>query len=541
MASAFYQVTDNVRAVADGEALPLGPHVLQFVHTPFVHWPETMMTYETTQRVLFSCDGFGGYGALQGGIFDDQYADISFYEREALRYYVNIVAVFSRSVLRALEKLSGIPVDVVAPSHGLIWRKRPDRIIELYRRWAGYATGEREPGLTLLYGSMYGNTEKMMNAVAQGASKVGIPVEIYDVARTHVSYILPALWLYRGVIVGAPTYEGGLFPPIAHALDVAVRKKVQNRKAAYFGSYGWGGGAEQEFRRLAETMKWEILEAFTFRERPDGGGPPTGRGIWGNGLPAQWRAGRKTGRRPLGRRPAFIPPSHSDDAAGRPAAAGRSPAGGSVPPRLYQKGPSLLGRTSGRSHPQTRQEQFVRRNLRRAQNQPEVVQPLGELHNLLRSASVEHVHRDWGLGRNAVEDPPLHPTPYRQHTDLNRYPPVLPLVANDLLRRLGDGEAAGQGVIPQHHIVDQAVDGNARRLKVRPDEGAKGRDVRLHHLASHDKAAGRCPQHMSNPQICGPSAEVFYGHPLPVPLIGNSAGRAKKRRLFFIAAAKPPQ
>ncbi|RME37342.1 MAG: MBL fold metallo-hydrolase, partial [Thermoflexia bacterium] len=106
MASAFYQITDNVRAVADGEALPLGPHVLQFVHTPFVHWPETMMTYETTQRVLFSCDGFGGYGALQGGIFDDQYADISFYEREALRYYVNIVAVFSRSVLRALEKLS---------------------------------------------------------------------------------------------------------------------------------------------------------------------------------------------------------------------------------------------------------------------------------------------------------------------------------------------------------------------------------------------------------------------------------------------------
>ncbi|MDW7992334.1 MAG: FprA family A-type flavoprotein [Anaerolineae bacterium] len=268
MVASFYQITDNVRAVADGETLHLGPHVLQFVHTPFVHWPETMMTYETTQRVLFSCDGFGGYGALQGGIFDDQYADISFYEREALRYYVNIVATFSRAVLRALEKLSGIPVDVVAPSHGLIWRKEPGRIIELYRRWAGYASGDVERGIALLYGSMYGNTEKMMNAVAQGASKAGIPVEIYDVARTHVSYILPALWTYRGVIVGAPTYEGGLFPPMAHALDVAARKKVQNRKAAYFGSYGWGGGGEQEFRRLAEAMKWEVLETFTFRGGP---------------------------------------------------------------------------------------------------------------------------------------------------------------------------------------------------------------------------------------------------------------------------------
>jgi anaerobic nitric oxide reductase flavorubredoxin len=270
MVAAFYQVTENVRVVEDGEMLPLGPHVLQFFHTPFVHWPETMMTYETTQRVLFSCDGFGGYGALQGAIFDDQCADISFYEREALRYYVNIVATFSRPVLRALEKLSGIPVDVVAPSHGLIWRRDPGRIIELYRQWAGYATGEGNPAVTLLYGSMYGNTEKVMNAVAQGVSRAGVPVEVYDVARTHISYILPALWLNRGVIVGAPTYEGNLFPPMAHALDVAARKRIQNRKAAYFGSYGWGGGGEQEFRRLAETLKWEVLDTFIFKGGPTG-------------------------------------------------------------------------------------------------------------------------------------------------------------------------------------------------------------------------------------------------------------------------------
>ncbi len=268
MLAAFYQVEEGIRVVEDGETLSLGTHTLQFFHTPFVHWPETMMTYETTQRVLFSCDGFGGYGALQGAIFDDQCDDPRFYERESLRYFVNIVAVFSRPVLKAIDRLKDLPIEVIAPSHGLVWRKDPNRIVELYRKWAGYATGEAELGVTLLYGSMYGNTEQVMNAVAKGVSEAGVPVEIFDVARTHASYILPSLWLRRGVIVGAPTYEGGLFPPMAHLLDVVARKRIFNRKAAYFGSYGWGGGAKREFARLAESLHWEVVETFDFRGGP---------------------------------------------------------------------------------------------------------------------------------------------------------------------------------------------------------------------------------------------------------------------------------
>ncbi|HIE39165.1 MAG TPA: FprA family A-type flavoprotein [Anaerolineales bacterium] len=268
MLEAFYQVTEGVRVVEDGERLSLGSHTLQFFSTPFVHWPETMMTYEVTHRVLFSCDGFGGYGALQGAIFDDRCGDPALYEREALRYYVNIVAVFSRPVLKAIERLKDVPIEVIAPSHGLIWRKDPGRIIELYRKWAGYATGEREMGVTLLYGSMYGNSEQMMNAVAQGVSQAGVPVEIFDVARTHTSYVLPSLWVRQGVIVGAPTYEGGLFPPMAHTLDIAVRKRILNRKAAYFGSYGWSGGARREFARLAESLKWEVVDTFEFHGGP---------------------------------------------------------------------------------------------------------------------------------------------------------------------------------------------------------------------------------------------------------------------------------
>ena len=268
MLAAFFQITDDVRTVEDGETLSLGSHSLRFISTPLVHWPETMMTYETTWRVLFSCDGFGGYGALRGAIFDDQYADLAFYEQEALRYFVNIVAMYSRPVLRAIDRLDALDIDVIAPSHGLVWRRDPGRIVELYRQWASIALKDAEPGVTLLYGSMYGNTEEVMNAVAQGVSQAGLPMEIFDVARIHASYILPSLWMRQGVIVGAPTYEGKLFPPMAHVLDMAGRKRILNRRAAYFGSYGWSGGARKEFERTAESLKWEVVDHLEFQGGP---------------------------------------------------------------------------------------------------------------------------------------------------------------------------------------------------------------------------------------------------------------------------------
>jgi anaerobic nitric oxide reductase flavorubredoxin len=264
MLESFYGITDQVEVVQDGDTLSLGRHTLQFVHTPFVHWPETMMTYETTKKILFSCDAFGSYGALRGGIFDDECTDPEFYEREALRYYVNIVSVFSKPVLNAIAKLSDIPVSIVAPSHGLVWREKPQLIVDLYRTWAEYATGQTEIGITMLYGSMYGNTERMMNAVAQGVSHEGVPLNIFDVAHTHVSYILPYLWKQRGVIVGAPTYEGSLFPLMAQVLDMAAHKRIRNKKVARFGSYGWSGGAQRHFERLIEPLKWELTDSFEF-------------------------------------------------------------------------------------------------------------------------------------------------------------------------------------------------------------------------------------------------------------------------------------
>ncbi|MBD3242343.1 MAG: MBL fold metallo-hydrolase [Chitinivibrionales bacterium] len=270
MLKSFYGVTDNVREVADGETLDIGQRKLVFVHTPFVHWPETMMTYEPQAQVLFSCDGFGGYGALRGAIFDDECTDKVFYERESLRYYANIVAKFHVSVLKAIDKLADTPVRIIAPSHGLVWREHPERIIELYRTWSEYGRSGGTAGATLVYGSMYGNTEAVMNAVGQGLSAEGVAFEIFDAARTHASYILPSLYVHKGVVVGAPTYEGALFPPVADALNLAATKAVRNKRAAFFGSFGWSGGAEREFKKIAEGAKWEVASTFPFP-----GGPST--------------------------------------------------------------------------------------------------------------------------------------------------------------------------------------------------------------------------------------------------------------------------
>ncbi|MDY6827188.1 MAG: FprA family A-type flavoprotein [Bacillota bacterium] len=268
MVENFYGITDKVRVVEDGDELDLGGKKLNFFMTPFVHWPETMMTYEKGSQILFSCDAFGSYGALRGSIFDDQHVDLNFYEKEALRYYANIVGSFSTQTLRAIERLKDVPISIIAPSHGLIWRNNPTRIVNLYKQWAEYAKTGGEPAVTILYGSMYGNTSAMMDAVMQGLTSTGISIELFDVSRTSGSYILSSFWSKRGVVLGVPTYEGRLFPPAAHFLDLAGRKGVKNKKLSYFGSYGWSGGARRELDKILETLKWELVDSFDFAGGP---------------------------------------------------------------------------------------------------------------------------------------------------------------------------------------------------------------------------------------------------------------------------------
>ena len=268
MLEKFFSIADNVLVVNDGDTLTLGKRTLKFFSTPFLHWPETIMTYDTSERILFSCDAFGSYGAIRGALFDDDCKSRDFYLKEALRYYVNILANFSSRVLASIEKLKDLPTDIIAPSHGLIWRNNIPLIVDLYKKWAECADGGEEPGVTLIYGSMYGNTEVVMNAVAEGIAAEGVPLDIFDVSRNHVSYILPSLWTKRGVMIGAPTYEVSLFPTMGEVLNMAAHKRIRNKKAAFFGSYGWSGGALKSVKTIVEPLKWEIVDSFEFIGSP---------------------------------------------------------------------------------------------------------------------------------------------------------------------------------------------------------------------------------------------------------------------------------
>ncbi|HOG58732.1 MAG TPA: FprA family A-type flavoprotein [Anaerolineaceae bacterium] len=260
----FYGLVDNVAVLKHEDTLSLGKNTLKFLFTPLVHWPETMMTYMVEEKILFSCDAFGSYGCLDGFLFDDEASDRDYFEREALRYFTNIVAAFSRNVLMAIDKVSPYPIEILAPSHGLVWRKEPERIISLYKKWAAMATEPAEPGVTVLYGSMYRNTERALDFALQAVAEQGVPLEVFNVAVTDPSFILPSLWTKRGLLVACPTYERAMFPLMVHALNIAEIKGVRNKIAGYFGSYAWSGGAKAVFEEFAAKLNWDVVGALEF-------------------------------------------------------------------------------------------------------------------------------------------------------------------------------------------------------------------------------------------------------------------------------------
>lgn len=261
---AFYGIRDRVRAVADGETLDLGGKSLSFHAIPFVHWPETMATYETSGKVLFPCDAFGSFGALDGVLYDDE-ADLVHYEAEAVRYYANIVGAVSKPVLKAIEKLGRLPIEVIAPSHGLVWRRDPGRIVDLYARLARM---EGEPAVTVVYGSMYDHTRRVADAVARGVVTAGVPVRVVDAARVHPSIVLAEVWKRRGLVLGSPTYDTGIFPAVEAVLRLLAHKRLANRVVGLFGSLGWQGGAVRKMADEAAALGWDLVDKVEFRGAP---------------------------------------------------------------------------------------------------------------------------------------------------------------------------------------------------------------------------------------------------------------------------------
>ena len=253
----FYEITDGVISVKDGETLDLGFHQLKFFLTPMVHWPETMVSFELTEKVLFSCDAFGGFGALDDRIFDDE-VDLVYYEDEILRYFSNIVGRYSNMVQGAIKKLAGVEITVVAPSHGPVWRKNPKEIIELYDKWSSHET---EEGVTIVYASMYGNTRRMMEAVSRSLALENVEkVRVHDVSRTHMSFVIVDIWRFKGMILGTPTYNTRIFPLMNNLVCMLEEKMLKDRFLGIFGSYTWSGGGVEGLRNFAEKGKLTLVE-----------------------------------------------------------------------------------------------------------------------------------------------------------------------------------------------------------------------------------------------------------------------------------------
>jgi flavorubredoxin len=256
MVDGFYDIHDNVQAVADGDEISLGGKTLRFYEIPYVHWPETIATYAVEDKVLFSGDAFGTYGALDGGIFDDQLETELFFD-EMLRYYSNVIAMYSPPVQKALEKLKEVPIEILGPSHGPIWRKDITQVIENYRRWSHW---EGEKGIVMIYSSEYGNTRDAMDAVARGVVQGGSPLRVYDASRTHISWLMQECWHWSGIILGAPTYDTGIHLPMENLMRDLAHKRLRNRICGLFSSFSWSGGAMKQMREIVDELKWEVVE-----------------------------------------------------------------------------------------------------------------------------------------------------------------------------------------------------------------------------------------------------------------------------------------
>jgi flavorubredoxin len=252
----FYGIKEKTIVVDDGGTLDLGKHQLSFYTIPMVHWPESMVTYESTQQILFSNDAFGSFGSLDGGVFDDE-IDLSYREEEVMRYFTNIVGKYCPHTQRALTKLEGIEIKQIAPSHGIVWRNNLSWIIEKYQKWSSYST---DKGVVIVFGSMYGNTEKMADAIARQLSERGIKnLRVYDASKTHVSYIISDIFKFKGVIFGSCAYNNEMFPSVENVVREIEHKGIKDRLLGVFGSYSWNGGGVKNLEKFAEAIKWDVI------------------------------------------------------------------------------------------------------------------------------------------------------------------------------------------------------------------------------------------------------------------------------------------
>ena len=257
---------DRVLVVSEGQEISLGQTTLRYHMTPMVHWPETMVTYLVEEATLFSADAFGTFGTVGDNIVDDENT-FEEYKDEMIRYYSNIVGKYGVPVQTALKKLAGVRIDRICSTHGPVWEKNIADVIALYDKMSRY---EVERGVCIVYGSMYGNTASAADALALELENMGVPYAIHDLAGNNESSLelsgaLRDVFKYDTIVVGSPTYNGGIFPPVEGFMRALSARMIKNRRFFAFGSYTWAAASVKLLNNMAQDMSFELLdEGFAF-------------------------------------------------------------------------------------------------------------------------------------------------------------------------------------------------------------------------------------------------------------------------------------
>lgn len=247
-------ISGNLTEIAEGQELPLGENTLRFYMAPMVHWPEVMFTYEVSQGILFSADAFGSFGALSGNLFADEVDFDNLFLDETRRYYANIVGKYGSQVQAALKKFSDTEINMICSLHGPIWRKNLNVLLDKYDLWSRYVPEKK--GVVLFYASMYGNTENAMNALAGKLAERGVQdMRMYDVSKTHPSYIIADVWKYSHIVAGSPTYNMNLYLVMDALLREMAALGLKGRKVALLGNHTWASAAIKGMQEIFSGMK----------------------------------------------------------------------------------------------------------------------------------------------------------------------------------------------------------------------------------------------------------------------------------------------
>ena len=256
MIGQFFDIdlTGRVVTVKEGDTLTTGRHTFTFVMAPMVHWPEVMVTYDTTDKILFSADAFGTFGALNGNIFADQVNFERNWLDDARRYYTNIVGKYGAQVQALLKKAAGLDIAMVCPLHGPIWRENIAWFVDKYQKWSTYTPEER--GAAIFCGSVYGNTENAAEILANRLAEKGVQnIALYDVAHTDVSQLVSEAFRCSHLVFAAATYNGAVFTPMENLLLDLKAHNLQNRTAALIDNGSWAAVAGRQMRELLSSMK----------------------------------------------------------------------------------------------------------------------------------------------------------------------------------------------------------------------------------------------------------------------------------------------